>query len=282
MDFQDEELSEILNIFRVESEEIIKRLNSSLLSLEKNPSDMDLIVLLFRDAHSLKGAARMIGFNNTQNLAHKMEDIFGLAKEHKIDLTPDIADVMYNTVDIINNIIIQSIDEGKEIFDRNEVTSQLAIIEEIVNKNDNEQSSNEIKASGKVTQNIKTLNVEQNSVISNQVKEKESNLNEFYDIITSSVVKGLTALIKLSEKIDNDNIKILLENVTLLSDYFKYIGEFDMEALSDNIRVKLDVIEKCETELTITEVDEIQQQFDNIITQFENLCSGSNIDTIPF
>ena len=108
MDFQDEELSEILNIFRVESEEIIKRLNSSLLSLEKNPSDMDLIVLLFRDAHSLKGAARMIGFNNTQNLAHKMEDIFGLAKEHKIDLTPDIADVMYNTVDIINNIIIQT------------------------------------------------------------------------------------------------------------------------------------------------------------------------------
>ena len=78
MDFQDEELNEILNIFRVESEDIIKRLNSSLLSLEKKPSDMDLIVLLFRDAHSLKGAARMIGFNNIQNLAHKMEDIFGL------------------------------------------------------------------------------------------------------------------------------------------------------------------------------------------------------------
>ena len=145
MDFQDEELNEILNIFRVESEDIIKRLNSSLLNLEKNPSDMDLIVLLFRDAHSLKGAARMIGFNNVQNLAHKMEDIFGLAKERKISLTPDIADIMYKTVDIINNIITQSIDDGKEFIDRNEVKSQLDIIEEIVNKNSNTTQTTETK-----------------------------------------------------------------------------------------------------------------------------------------
>ena len=280
MDFQDEELSEILNIFRVESEEIIKSLNSLLLNLEKNPSNMDLIVLLFRDAHSLKGAARMIGFNNVQNLAHKMEDIFGLAKEHKISLTPDIADVMYKTVDIINNIINQSIDYGKEIIDRNEIKAQLDIIEEIVSINDNVQKSLETKSYNQETSAIQTSNSKQNII--NQVIEKENNLNDYFDVITSSIVNGLTALIKLSEKIDNENIQILLNNVSLLSKYFKSINEFDLEALSENIRVKLDVIEKCETELTTNEVDEIQQQFDTIINQFENLCSSSNIDTIDF
>ena len=282
MDFQDEELNEILNIFRVESEDIIKRLNSSLLNLEKNPSDMDLIVLLFRDAHSLKGAARMIGFNNVQNLAHKMEDIFGLAKERKISLTPDIADIMYKTVDIINNIITQSIDDGKEFIDRNEVKSQLDIIEEIVNKNSNTTQTTETKNFAQENKNTKELNIEQDAVNENQVIEKKNNLNEYFNAITSSIVCGLTALIKLSDKIDNCNIQTLLENVSLLSKYFKSINEFDLETLSENIRVKLDVIEKCETELTANEVDEIQQQFDIIISQFENLCSSNNIDTIDF
>ena len=105
MDFQDDELKEILNIFRIESEEIIERLNNTLLNLEKSPANKDLIVLLFRDAHSLKGAARMIGFSNTQNLAHKIEDILGLAQDNQLQLTPEIADIMYKSVDLISKII---------------------------------------------------------------------------------------------------------------------------------------------------------------------------------
>ena len=72
MEFQNDELIEILNIFRVESEEIVTRLNDNLMALEKSPANKDLIILLFRDAHSLKGASRMIGFTATQNLAHKL------------------------------------------------------------------------------------------------------------------------------------------------------------------------------------------------------------------
>ena len=83
MDFSPEEFDEILNIFRGETEEIVQKLNNNLLQLESNPDSEDLLVYLFRDAHSLKGAARMIGFNNIQRLAHKAEDVLGLAKEKK-------------------------------------------------------------------------------------------------------------------------------------------------------------------------------------------------------
>ena len=110
MEFQNDELIEILNIFRVESEEIVTRLNDNLMALEKSPANKDLIILLFRDAHSLKGASRMIGFTATQNLAHKLEDTLGLAKEDKLAITPQIADVMYKTVDLISKIIEQSIE----------------------------------------------------------------------------------------------------------------------------------------------------------------------------
>ena len=134
MDFQDDELKEILNIFRAESEEIIERLNNTLLELEKSPNNKDLIVLLFRDAHSLKGASRMIGFSKTQNIAHKIEDILGLAKENKLQLTSQIADILYKSVDLISKIISQSIEKGKEVYLEKEVNIQIKLLDEISEK----------------------------------------------------------------------------------------------------------------------------------------------------
>ena len=46
MEFQDDELQEILNIFNVESEEIISRLNDNLMALEKSPTNKDVLILL--------------------------------------------------------------------------------------------------------------------------------------------------------------------------------------------------------------------------------------------
>ena len=58
--------------------------NLELLNTLKKHNDKDAILHLFRDAHSLKGAARMIGLNDIQTLAHKIEDVLGLAKEDKL------------------------------------------------------------------------------------------------------------------------------------------------------------------------------------------------------
>ena len=78
MEFQKEELNEILNIFQQESMEIISSMDEKLLTLGKDPSNLELAMHLFRDAHSLKGSARMLGFEDIQNLAHKIEDIINL------------------------------------------------------------------------------------------------------------------------------------------------------------------------------------------------------------
>ena len=82
MDFSEEEFSEILRIFNDESDEITQRLTTTLIQIEKEPDNKEeLLNILFRDAHSLKGAARMVGFNCIQKLAHLIEDILGLAKD---------------------------------------------------------------------------------------------------------------------------------------------------------------------------------------------------------
>ena len=131
MDFADNELTEILNIFQVEAEDIISKMNNSLLDLERNPKNKELILLLFRNAHSLKGAARMIGFNSIQTLAHKMEDILDLAQENKLILNTKISDILYKTVDIIADIIKDSVSSGQEITDMTVVNEQINILDNI-------------------------------------------------------------------------------------------------------------------------------------------------------
>jgi two-component system chemotaxis sensor kinase CheA len=55
---QSDELQEILSIYKAETEEHLQKLNERLLSLEKSPRRTETLEEIFREAHSLKGAAR--------------------------------------------------------------------------------------------------------------------------------------------------------------------------------------------------------------------------------
>lgn len=158
MDFSKEMFDEILRVFQVESEEIISRLNNSLLDLEKNPHNKDAILNFFRDAHTLKGAARMVGFNNIQNLAHKMEDLLGKAKDNELSITSDLIEILYNTVDFLADIIPKSIDKKKEIFNEN-FSKQLITLENAIKSPEIIQNEpSETISSEEITVNIKNIN----------------------------------------------------------------------------------------------------------------------------
>lgn len=136
MDFLEEEFEEILNIFSIESEEIISRLNNNLLDLEKKPNNKDAILLLFRDAHSLKGASRMIGFNNVQTIAHKVEDILGLAKDNEIHLNSKIVNILYKTIDFLSDLIQKSVIQKHEVYSE-DIPKQISLLENITDYVDN-------------------------------------------------------------------------------------------------------------------------------------------------
>ena len=77
MDIQDNDNNqELMSIFQTDTEDIIERIFDSLLKLEKKLSDRELYASLYRDMHSLKGAVRMVGYNNIQLIIHKIEDVF--------------------------------------------------------------------------------------------------------------------------------------------------------------------------------------------------------------
>lgn len=131
-EFSQEELEEVFNIFQEESEEQIQKLNDCMLRLESNPEDEKAINEAFRESHSIKGAARMIGLDDIQTIAHKLEDIFGLARNNELKIHPDVIDIMCNAVDSIETIINDTIKtKGTHSIDIQNIVNQLKTIEQM-------------------------------------------------------------------------------------------------------------------------------------------------------
>ena len=118
MQYNPEELDEILRIYNSESEEIIQQLNDYFLLLEKNPLDKTPLKKLFQLAHSLKGASRMIGFNNIQNIAHKLEDILSFWGQDDVKINSDMFEEIYHVCDFLLDLIHKSVVNKSEIADK--------------------------------------------------------------------------------------------------------------------------------------------------------------------
>lgn len=96
---------ELRDLFKMESEERLQHLDDGLLRLEKTPTDPALLDELFREAHSLKGAARMLGLTDIQTLAHQLEDTMGVAKKAGTAPPPEAVLSMNQTLEAIRRLV---------------------------------------------------------------------------------------------------------------------------------------------------------------------------------
>jgi two-component system chemotaxis sensor kinase CheA len=100
--YQPDELQEILSIYKAETEEHLQNLNEGLLRLEKEPRRTETLEEIFREAHSLKGAARMIGFEAVEKISHGLEDLFGLARKGELAFERPVFDVIFAALDAVS------------------------------------------------------------------------------------------------------------------------------------------------------------------------------------
>jgi chemotaxis protein histidine kinase CheA len=96
---------ELLATFRAEVEERLASLSAGLLQLESNGSPRQLIAGLFRDAHTVKGSARMMGLTAVLQTAHAAEDLLGALRDGRFQVRRDYVDVLLATVDGISRSI---------------------------------------------------------------------------------------------------------------------------------------------------------------------------------
>lgn len=114
------DLSEFKDIFLAEAQEHVEALNAGLLALERNSNDEEALAETFRAAHSLKGAAATMGYEDLARLAHTLEDRLEALRQGTVSLTPALADLLFRTVDILNGLLADIAADRPTSFDVDE------------------------------------------------------------------------------------------------------------------------------------------------------------------
>ncbi|MBJ2346269.1 MULTISPECIES: hybrid sensor histidine kinase/response regulator [Pseudomonas] len=94
----------LLELFSLEAEAQTQVLSAGLLALERDPTQADHLESCMRAAHSLKGAARIVGVDAGVSVAHVMEDCLVSAQERRLVLRAEHIDALLQGTDLLTRI----------------------------------------------------------------------------------------------------------------------------------------------------------------------------------
>lgn len=107
-------MQEILEDFLIEAFEMVEQLDQDLVELENNPDDLDLLNRIFRVAHTVKGSGSFLNFSVLTHLTHHMEDVLNKARHGELAITPDIMDVVLESIDFMKKLLNAIRDSGTD------------------------------------------------------------------------------------------------------------------------------------------------------------------------
>ena len=181
--------SQYLSMFLEESAENLQTLNESLLDLEQNPEDTDKINSIFRVAHTIKGMAATMGFNDIAELTHKMEDVLSEFREGELKVSQDVVTTLFDCLDTLEKMVDNISDDTDESVD---ISSIMTALENITNSVENGEN-----AEGATPSTENEAHAESGELISLQLNEYDK------DVIAQGIEKGFNPIkcrIELSEQ----------------------------------------------------------------------------------
>ncbi len=107
----DMDVSQYKELFINEAQEHLEALNQSLVDLEKDPGNPDVLTEIFRSAHTLKGMSATMGFDQLTELAHEMENVLDGLRSGDIEASTEIVDLLFGCFDLLG-AMVAAIAEG--------------------------------------------------------------------------------------------------------------------------------------------------------------------------
>ncbi|WP_058303950.1 chemotaxis protein CheA [Gorillibacterium timonense] len=123
------ELNQYLSMFIDESTEHLQSINEKLLELEQSPDNLDIVNVIFRSAHTLKGMAATMGFEDLASLTHQMENVLDLVRGGKLTVDSFIFDGLFKSTDALEAMLSDIIAGGTGKAD---VSGIVAVLKSIV------------------------------------------------------------------------------------------------------------------------------------------------------
>ena len=130
----DEEfLPKLREAFAIEAREHLQALTTGLLELEKAagaPRQKELIETIFREVHSLKGAAGVVNRTDLQSVCQAMEDIFSLWKRQPARVSAEAFDTLNGSVNLVEKLLgFPDVVQGDA--EKNEITGVVRQLSEL-------------------------------------------------------------------------------------------------------------------------------------------------------
>lgn len=105
-------LKRLLATFKVEAEEHITAISSGLVEMEKASAakrQMEIFESVFREAHSLKGAARAVNMTEIEATCQSLESVFAALKHKSIAPSPELFNILHKAVDTLNRLLLSAV-----------------------------------------------------------------------------------------------------------------------------------------------------------------------------
>ncbi|MFC1856318.1 Hpt domain-containing protein, partial [Thermodesulfobacteriota bacterium] len=144
----------VIKEFMAEADEIVDAINSDLMEISSvediEEIDPDLLNSVFRGAHTLKGLSGMFGFQDISFLSHNLEDILDTIRLGKLQLTPEVLDILFEGMDFLTSLIkdVENAEPGTYVAREQEVKEFIANIKKKLSGDDEEGAAPEEEGEG--------------------------------------------------------------------------------------------------------------------------------------
>lgn len=249
--------NEYLELFFEETREHLQLLNEGLLKIEQNPGDEEPIHEIFRAAHTIKGMAATMGFENITELTHKMENLLGKIRDKELALSSRIIDLLFKCLDTLEKMV-ENINDNNGNIDISHLISELMVLEK---GNINVDKQNSVQAD--------SLNEYENKVILEAQKQKLNVYKCIINVAPTCVMKSVRVFMvfKSLEEI-GEIIKSIPDSQDLEDEKFE--NQFTVYLVSNKESQEIEKIINNVSEISLEKIEIVGEKNENNINQ-ENI-----------
>lgn len=122
-------MSAIIAEFLAESVENLDNMDQDLVTLEKDPSNTEVVEQIFRTIHTIKGTCGFLAFGKLESVTHSAETVLAHLRDGQLELTAEITTTLLKAVDSVREILAHIESDGTEgDTDYTELASELDAI----------------------------------------------------------------------------------------------------------------------------------------------------------
>lgn len=241
-----------LNLFFEESDDNLALLNNSVLQLESDPKNMDLINEIFRAAHTLKGMSATMGYDVMTKITHKMENLFDFFKMGKLQVTSEYISIIFDCLDTLSQLV-EDLREGNELqaAQISGPLAKIAAVEAQVTGEESVTTPIEAATMGTLDNTFPNLDIADINVINTALTEGHHVFQVGVRIDPESALKGARVFLVM-ERLGQSGDVIIVQPDSERLEAGDFDTDFKLLYVTKNTQVQVQ-----ESIANISEIDEI-------------------------